>query len=316
MNIQKSELENLFQEMCKKIPVDDIYGNYQKPTSLIQLENIIRANEIDTETIGFLLHESKPDMPAPTDIIPFAKTGGDGCYFAFLTDYGYYESLEKAPIVFISPADFDVESPNQANKLFARNFMDFLRVMITMQQAEIVRFKDLAQMDFDGEIQALQADMLLASSAKRVKAKEKTIETIKKEYGLHEINDLHGYFLMLEFDRKKEDYIDLNDGLGLKTHVKDRFNSTDFSDKLQLSKSLKHASKVERICFYREAPYLYKHYIAEYQEIVLLIAEYLYLDGFTREAKILKFEVEKNVALKKYLEARRMLLAKEKNHSI
>mgnify|MGYP006957561498 CR=1 FL=1 len=69
---------------------------------------------------------------------------------------------------------------------------------------------------------------------------------------------------------------------------------------------------MERIIFYREAPYLYKHYIEEYQEILLLIARHLYIDGFIRESRILSFEIEQNVKSKKYYEARKVMLEKGK----
>lgn len=313
MNAQKSELDSPYQEMIVQLPIEDIYGQYRKPASLIKLESVIKTRKIDTETIGFYLYESKPYIPAPTDIIPFATTGGDGCYFAFLTDYGYYKNLEEAPIVFISPTDFDEKHPNQANKLFARNFRDFLRIMITMQYAEIVRFKELTKMDFDKEIQTMQADINSNASAERIKLREQTIGAIKKEYNIDEINDLHGYYSMLEFDRKQENYVALKDGLGLKTQLKDRFINKDFSNKSLLSESLEYTSKIERISFYREAPYIYKHYTDEYQEVVRLLAEYLNLDGFHREAKILKFEIEQNLKSKKYFEARKVMLGKEKN---
>lgn len=313
MIAQKSELDSLYQEMIVQLPIEDIYGQYQKPASLIKLESVIKTRKIDTETIGFFLYESKPYMPAPTDIIPFATTGGDGCYFAFLTDYGYYKNLEEAPIVFISPTDFDEKYPNQANKLFARNFRDFLKIMITMQYAEIVRFKELTKMDFDSEIQIMQADINSNSSEERIKLREQTIETIKREYNIDKINNLHGYYSMLESERKQENYIDLKDGLGLKTQLNDRLIGIDFSEKSLLSESLENASKIERIRFYREAPFIYKHYTDEYQEIVRLIAEYLYLDGFHREAKILKFEIEQNLKSKNYFEARKKMLEKEKN---
>ncbi len=308
MNAQKSGLDSLYQEMIVQLPIEDVYGQYHKPASLIKLENVIETNKIDTETIGFFLYESKPYMPAPTDIIPFATTGGDGCYFAFLTDYGYYNNLEEAPIVFISPTDFDEKYPNQANKLFARNFRDFLRIMITMQYAEIVRFKELTKMDFNNEIQIMQADINSNSSAERIKLRESTIATIKEKYNIDKINDLNGYYSMLEFDRKHENYINLKDGLGLKTQLMDWTINKIFSDKLLLSESLEDASKIERISFYREAPYLHNHYTDDYEEIVRVVAEYLYLDGFHRESKILKFEIEQNLKSKKYFEARKIML--------
>ncbi len=308
MNAQKNELDSLYQEMIVQLPIEDVYGQYQKPASLIELENVIETNKIDTETIGFFLYESKPYMPAPTDIIPFATTGGDGCYFAFLTDYGYYNNLEEAPIVFISPTDFDEKYPNQANKLFARNFRDFLRIMITMQYAEIVRFKELTKMDFNNEIQIMQADINSNSSAERIKLRERTIATIKEKYNIDKINDLNGYYSMLEFDRKHENYINLKDGLGLKTQLMDWTINKIFSDKLLLSESLEDASKIERISFYREAPYFHNHYTDDYEEIVRVVAEYLYLDGFHRESKILKFEIEQNLKSKKYFEARKIML--------
>ena len=313
MNAQKSELDCLYQEMIVQLPIEDVYGKYQKPEILKKIENVIKVNKIDTETIGFFLYESKPYMPAPTDVIPFATTGGDGCYFAFLTDFGYYENLEEAPIVFISPTDFDEKHPHHANKLFARNIRDFLRVMIKLQSAEVVRFKKLTEIDFDREIRIIQEDFKSNFSKDWIQRRKTTIETLENEFNLPEIKDLNDYYSVLDLERKNEDFIELKDGLGLKTHAKGIPNIKIFSDKQKLKEALAKASKIERIIFYREAPYLYKHYFDEYQEIVLLIAQYLRDDGFIRESIILNFEIEQNLKSKKYYEAKKNMLEKEKN---
>lgn len=99
------------------------YGNYKKPETLIKLINLVEEKELDTDrSLGFILWKgTKPEFPAPIDNIPFAWTGGDGCYFGFLTDFGNYQNLEEAPIIFVSPTDFDKKNPNWGVKLFARN---------------------------------------------------------------------------------------------------------------------------------------------------------------------------------------------------
>lgn len=311
MNI--NELDNLYQQSIRKFPVEDVYGKYKKPATLIKLENLITINHLDLETIGFFLYDDKPYLPAPTDIIQFATTGGDGCYFAFLTDYGYYENLEEAPIVFICPADFDERYPDQANKLFANNIRDFLRIMITMQYAEIVRFKNLIELDFKYEINNMKEDIESNSNEEEKIMRNNTIEIIKSEFQLNELDNLHDYYTILESERKKENFINLKDGLGIKTLTATKTLDNDFSVISTLEETLSKASKLERVKFYREAPYIYHYYTDEYQMITMLIAKYLYQDGFIRESKILKFEVEQNIKSKKYHEDRKLMLEKSKN---
>lgn len=310
MNI--NELDNLYLQSIRKFPVEDVYGKYKKPSTLIKLENLIAINHLDLKTIGFFLYDDKPYMPAPTDIIQFATTGGDGCYFAFLTDYGYYENLEVAPIVFICPADFDERYPYHANKLFANNIRDFLSIMITMQDAEIVRFKNLIELDFEYEINNMKKDIESNSNEEDKILRNKTIEIIKSEFQLKEFDNLHDYYSILELERKKENYISLKDGLGIKTLTANHTFDNDFSIISTLEASLSKASKLERVKFYREAPYIYHYYTDEYQMVTMLIAKYLYLDGFIRESKILNFEVEQNIKSKKYLETRKSMLDKSK----
>jgi hypothetical protein len=307
------ELDNLCQQSIKTFPVEDVYGTYKKPLTLIKLENLVAINHLDLKNIGFFLYDDKPYMPAPTDIIQFATTGGDGCYFAFLTDYGYYENLEEAPIVFICPADFDERYPYHANKLFAKNIRDFLRIMITMQYAEIVRFKNLIDMDFEYEINIMKADIESNSNEKEIIMRNKTIEILKSEFQLNEFDNLNDYYTILDLERKKENYINLKDGLGIKTLTANHTFGNDFSVISTLEESLSKASKLERVKFYREAPYIYHYFSDEYQMVTLLIAKYLYLDGFIRESKILNFELEQNIKSKKYLGARKVMLEKSKN---
>lgn len=313
MNGQNKEIDSLFKEMIRSIPVEAIYGNYEKPVTLKKLEGLAEADEVDLITIGFFLIHDKPFMPAPTDLIPFATTGGDGCYFAFLTDYGYNENLEEAPIVFISPSDFDEKHPHHANKLFAKNIRDFLSVMITMKYAEIVRFENLVEMDFDKGIAIMQAEFDLYSSNEKKELRRSTIETIKKAFNIKEIENLHEYYLKLDIERKKEDYVDLRDGLGIKTRLTNTIRNQNFSDQSTLDYDLSQATKMERLKFYREAPYLHMYFKDDYQNVVSLIAKYQLLDGFIRESNILRFETEQYIRSKKYHEARQVFLKQEKD---
>jgi hypothetical protein len=105
----------------------------------------------------------------------------------------------------------------------------------------------------------------------------------------------------------------LKDGLGIKTLTANHTFGNDFSVISTLEESLSKASKLERVKFYREAPYIYHYFSDEYQMVTLLIAKYLYLDGFIRESKILNFELEQNIKSKKYLGARKVMLEKSKN---
>ncbi len=295
MDTNNLKIDNLQQKITKKITTEEIYGHYQKPQTLVKLEQLVIEEKIDLETIGFFLSESLPYSSSPIDIIPFASTGGDGCYFAFLTDFGYHQDLETAPIVFISPSDFDVKFPHFGNKIFAENIVHFIKLMTIMKSAEFVRFKNLFEIDFDTEVANVRADIEAASSDDTNERRREIIDLLSANFNDSIDMKLGDYYMILEYKRKLHDYIHLRDGIGLKTHLKLGKPIADFSNAEKLNENLCDADRLSKLIFYREAPYIFKDFKDDYIGIMKLISEHLGNDGFSREAHLVKLMIDKRL---------------------
>ena len=246
--------------------------------TLMLLKQLQSTASIHLESIGFQWCDWLPYPPAPMDMLPFATTGGDGCYFAFLTDWGYWKNLEETPVVFICPSDFDEQNPHFANKMFARNIRDFLRLMITLPSAEILRFNKAEEVDYDTEITTGLID-LAGISASFMENRQRTIETIKSAFDITEMENIADYYHTLLTERAAHDFLPLRDGLGLKTRLDtSEVIHPDFSNLTTLADNLSKATPLERLIFYREAPYMYRHFQPEYEEVLLIMRKFLDAD--------------------------------------
>ncbi len=105
-----------------------LYGKYEIPPTFSKV--LLASKQWEKEgmdpasILGF--YPITADMRyfnTPVDVIPFGSTGMDGIHYGFLTDFGSITDLEQAPVVCVSPMDFD-----QPTQLIARNFRDFLAV--------------------------------------------------------------------------------------------------------------------------------------------------------------------------------------------
>ena len=126
--------ENKLLEKMKgyKLSKEELLGSYQLPPTFLKIQDLQNKELISTYSIGFELWLDRPITPAPKDLIPFAITGGDGCYFAFITDFGNQQALEDCPIAFVSPTDFNDRKPKQSRFLIAENIKGFLEFMISI----------------------------------------------------------------------------------------------------------------------------------------------------------------------------------------
>ncbi len=302
------------QDIRRRPTLEEIYGNYKKPQTLVKLEEVSINYPIDLYDLWCGLYTNKPYIPAPLDIIPFSHTGGDGCYFGFLTDFGYYDDLEEAPIVFICPADFDESYPHHANKLFANNIREFLSVIITLKYTpEFLRFKSIYEIDIDGDKEMAEKSVPPElfehwETPQLLQA----ISILKEQFGIEEIKQLEEYFILIDMERKSQHYLDTKDGIGIKSHLKNEIRSVDFSDRSTLAETLAKVSKVERLKFYRNAPYIYPHFNNNFLEIMEVMTVFLEQDGFHREANILKLEREERIKWEEYSRVRRIRLEQHK----
>lgn len=310
-NGQNKTEEELLDELKTRMSLSEILGKYKESPTIKKLNELNVNEEFDMESLSCFLEYDKPYIPAPTDIVPFGYTGGDGCYFAFLTEFGFYDNLDDCPIVFISPTDFDSKHPQNSNKIIARNIIDFLAILTQIRYAEITRFEDLKTLDFLAKIKEYIKD----SSEKNLKLQNSTINLINSNFNLPQILNLNQYYIDLENERKGPNYLILKDNLNLRiqsnfptkiTEIQPNFTATELETWLDKNE------KYSKIKFYGESPYIYEYFKNEYKYILEVIAKQMEKDGMVRESNILKFEIEQNKISEKWLELRRQKLKNER----
>lgn len=307
-NEQNKTEEELLEELKIRMPLSELLGKYQESPTIKKLKDLHEKEEFETASLYLNLEYGKPYIPSPIDIIQFGYTGGDSCYFGFLTDFGLYKNLDDCPIVFISPTDFNDKEPYHSNKIIARNIFDFLSILIQIRNPEITRSNDIKSMNFKSKIEEVVNDHIQDSLGHIIELQNSTIKIIKSNFNLPTISNLNQYYIDLEIIRNGPNYLKLKDNLNLNLESNSpiRINKLDsiLSPK-QLEIWFANNEKTSRLAFYREAPYIYQHYIPEYRNIIEIIANQMEKDGLLRESKILKFEMKQKLISDKWLEIRR-----------
>jgi len=280
----------------------DKFGDYEKPKSLKLLEK----SNIDTDKLGFYVGYDYHYDSTPIDTIPFAATGGDGCHFCFLTDFGRCKDLNQAPILFISPTDYDDVNPHFGTFLYAKNFIDFIRINITTTYPEIIRFEDLREMDFDRAIIEIQSE--------RDKSDVEEINSIKNKlsdlFNIQPINKLNHYYKEIYGSRVSDKFIGTKDRINIfyNENKETLENMPTINDDLE--DWLKRSNRKSRTKLYRELPNIFPYYKPGYQITLKRIVEHLENDGYHREAQSVKFEAAKSIeyykANEKYKEIRKL----------
>lgn len=106
------------------------FGKYDVPPTLqrlIDLQNILGDPEQFYLGLNFYLSlEDFRYFNTPSDVVVFGNIGVDGIHYGFLTDYGSLTDLEVAPVVCVSPMDFE-----RPTRIVAKNLCEFLRVNLT-----------------------------------------------------------------------------------------------------------------------------------------------------------------------------------------
>jgi hypothetical protein len=266
----QNSIDSINAIFSKGPPHNALYGNYAKPKNLLKLKNIIAEKNINIEHLGFFLYDALPGYYGPIDGIPFASTGGDGCHFAFLTDFDFYPDLENTPIIFISPTDFYEDKPIHYVKLIARNFNEFLQVALKLKSFHLLSFKDHKIMDFTKEINGLEKDYLENYYQEELQARENSFKIIMDSFNIKPIDDLNAYFTLIEKERQNENFIPLKDGLGLKSILKE--SNLDFNcESLEsLDSYLKKANILEKMIVMRSYPYFCNYTIRSKAESIIL----------------------------------------------
>lgn len=276
------------------------FGEYKKPELLLKLEDYQSKEEIFWEYLGFYIAYDAHNSATPLDAIPFAKTGGDGIHFAFLTDFGRNNDLTNSPIICVSPTN------DPPVRLIARNLTDFLKLVATVGEAEfldedyssdkeiqtrLANWDRVDTVDYMGnpvpkEEIKYQQKRSAENKANRVEIRQ----TLKEKFNIDTVSSVVEYISNFRGDRRNSLNIQTIDSLGILVENVDPIKSFDYSRNSApiIRAYLESANKSERLKLYRESTY---HYIISQDydnEIRKLLIEWLEKDGFKRESKILE----------------------------
>ncbi|AFH63169.1 hypothetical protein ACVNS2_21145 [Paenibacillus caseinilyticus] len=194
------------------------FGKYTVPPtlqSLLDLRQELGDPERLYDAVYFFVNtENFRYFSTPSDVVVFGNVGVDGVHYGFLTDYGTVADLEEAPIVCISPMDFD-----RPVRIVAKNLKDFLRLSLT--DANLV----LNPFGTEAEYLAAQerwAEEEKASPYQRTEeekqARLEVIHELQKRISLPELGlSAFSYVQKTSEERGKQVTIRTLDGLGVTT---------------------------------------------------------------------------------------------------
>ncbi|MEM6297539.1 MAG: hypothetical protein AAF740_02515 [Bacteroidota bacterium] len=282
-------------------PHDIFFGSYNKPDLLKKLERYQDFDDQAWRCLGFYIRYDYHYSSTPLDVIPFAGTGGSGIHFGFLTDFGAIDNLTHAPVVCVSPSN------DPPIKLVAKNLTDFLRLVVTIGDAEfldddyetdeeiVTRLQEwdkVSEIDWQGN--PLPEDEVEQMKQRVIEIQQdraKLTKVLADHLQITPLQNISKYIKDLQKWRQEEITIETSDDIGIKYQAdKLKINSFDYSikDSNQIKHYLKSASEPERLKFYRDATY---HYILSKgydTDIKKVVTESLKKAGFKREALILR----------------------------
>ncbi len=263
---------------CKKDKSD--FGNYEKPQILQKLEDYQKKEKANWENLEFWIDYERYYSITPIDVIPFASTGNNGIHFGFLTDFGKIKDLEKAPIVAIAP------TYDPPINIIAKNIEQFLSFVAYSEQASLLAdiYENEKAFEFRKN-QYLEWQM----EEKHVLKRKKTIELLKKDFGIEKENKVISKINTFKNERKKIINTETSDGIGLVLRNNEKVSNFEYNkDSKKVKEFLDNSNLNSRLKFYREATFQYILSDDYDKEIKKLIVNYLEKDGLKKESEIIK----------------------------
>lgn len=192
------------------------FGKYGIPPTLqilldiknrVGYESFDRALHFDTSLGNFRYFNT------PMDVVIFGTIGVDGIHYGFLTDFGQCDKLEDAPIVCVSPMDFECPT-----RIIANNLREFL----ALNWDDSALFYNY----FESEEDYLNSKKRWAEECSRspyqpTEAEKQTEKEIRKmlldHINLPVIDNPYQHIKMVEQERFNHITIDTQDHLGVIT---------------------------------------------------------------------------------------------------
>lgn len=311
-NLKKKEEELLDQMRNTKLTNEEFIGKYELPPTFKKLKDLQRNGLIETQNIGFELWVDRPVTPASKDLIPFAITGGDSCYFAFITDFGNQKDLETCPIAFISPTDFDESKPQQSNFLFAKNINDFLSLMISIEYVEHIRFQNIYALTINNIITKAILEFNEDQSVEEVNQRNKTKQTLIKEFELRIISDYCKYFESVKESRNGPNHLQTLDGINLYSKMSNKHKEITGDSIVNYAQRFENENKESVLVAIRNAPFKFSYSDPDYDDYKISLIDVFGNMGLEREKRIQDFEVQMDKISSEWMKVRKQIINDER----
>lgn len=271
------------------------FGKYHVPPTLQKLidlhEELDDAEQFYRGLHFYLALGGFRYFNTPCDVIVFGNIGMDGIHYGFLTDFGFVPDLEMAPIVCISPMDFD-----RPTRIVAKNLREFLSINLTDEA--------LFYNDFENEKSYLAAKQKWAEEAAnspyQPSENDKAVrETIRKRLmeniRMPLIDNPYHYVRNVDLERQKSVTIRTLDGLGVtaplsegEKHIPFPIQKRAEPDLKLLKEYLNSAPVASRLALIRDIQLYYV--LEEQQELRDIVLESMNKMGLSDEARRLSYE--------------------------
>ncbi|WP_337100334.1 stalk domain-containing protein [Paenibacillus sp. YIM B09110] len=214
--------EDVERELSEEESIAVNFGKYEVPPTLKALIDV----EAELAKEGYELWNVLGFYPSlghsgyfnsPVDVVTFGWTGGDGEHFGFLTDFGSAVNLEEAPIVMVSPMNFD-----QPAVVVANNIREFMRI--------VMKDPSLLFMGYEDEQAYLQSEREMWEELEREYGIEETeadrlekravVQKLEQTLKPPIIDDVYRYSENVALEREKSIVVPTLDKLGVTNVVR------------------------------------------------------------------------------------------------
>lgn len=252
------------------------FGKYHVPPTLQKLidlhEELDDAEQFYRGLHFYLALGGFRYFNTPCDVIVFGNIGMDGIHYGFLTDFGFVPDLEMAPIVCISPMDFD-----RPTRIVAKNLREFLSINLTDEA--------LFYNDFENEKSYLAAKQKWAEEA----------ANSPYQPSENDIDNPYLYVRNVDLERQKSVTVRTLDGLGVtaplsegEKHIPFPIQKRAEPDLKLLKEYLNSAPVASRLALIRDIQLYYV--LEEQQELRDIVLESMNKMGLSDEARRLSYE--------------------------
>ncbi|MEG0438976.1 MAG: hypothetical protein RR587_07025 [Solibacillus sp.] len=195
------------------------FGKYDIPATLqtlIDLANELGDDEQFSLCFNFYLSlENFRYFNTPSDVVVFGNTGMDGIHYGFLTDYGTVMDLDVAPIVCVSPMDFD-----RPTRIIAKNLREFIQINLTDSELFYNQFDcEESYVAAKNQCAAENANSLYQPSENEKLLKTRATKFLTDHIPMPVIENAYRYVQHIELERQRNVTIPTQDRIGIVTPV-------------------------------------------------------------------------------------------------